>query len=178
MEVCMVRLADPSVPAAKRIFVMSLAQTYRLSAELIDAEPNRSVMIRRKVDTRIPHPLLSSVCAPPTGVTEKKLGGLGNLRAPTPTVSTGTNTPTPAPWGKGSVPAVSAWGGGGSGSLTPVAGGSGTVSPAIRSRPTTPAVTHVGHSTVTVPVNQLPTQRQEVVGQVGKVEEDDWDVDQ
>lgn len=175
MEVCMVRLADPSVPAAKRIFVMSLAQAYRLSAELIDAEPNRSVMIRRKVDTRIPHPLLSSVCVPPTGIPEKKLGGLGNLRAPTPTVSTGSTTPTPAPWGKVS---VSAWGGGGSGSLTPATAGSGTVSPAIRSRPTTPAVPHVGHSTVTVPVNQLPTQRQEVVGQVGKVEEDDWDVDQ
>jgi transcriptional repressor NF-X1 len=36
------------VPQAKRTFVMSLAETYRLTRELIDQEPKRSIQIRRE----------------------------------------------------------------------------------------------------------------------------------
>ncbi|EIW70976.1 hypothetical protein TREMEDRAFT_11630, partial [Tremella mesenterica DSM 1558] len=56
----------PHMPPAKRTFVISLADQYRLSRELIDAEPNRSVQIRRKIDTRIPPVLLSQVSQTPT----------------------------------------------------------------------------------------------------------------
>nr|KIR87449.1 transcriptional repressor NF-X1 [Cryptococcus tetragattii IND107] len=55
----------PHMPAAKRTFVMALADHYRLTRELIDQEPNRSVQIRRRIDTRIPKPLLSSAVQPP-----------------------------------------------------------------------------------------------------------------
>ncbi|WWD21791.1 hypothetical protein CI109_106279 [Kwoniella shandongensis] len=54
----------PHMPLAKRTFVMSLAEHYRLTRELIDQEPNRSVQIRRRVDTRVPTPLLSAVAQP------------------------------------------------------------------------------------------------------------------
>ncbi|KAL1408816.1 FKBP12-associated protein [Vanrija albida] len=74
----------PHMPVAKRTFVMSLADAYHLGRELIDAEPNRSVQIRRRIDTRIPNPLLSAA-APP--LSKPGLGGLGNLRA------------TTSPWG-------------------------------------------------------------------------------
>jgi transcriptional repressor NF-X1 len=66
------------VPPAKRTFVMGMADVYHLGRELIDAEPNRSVQIRRRVDTRSPHPLLSAASAPPS----TRLGGLTNMRAP------------------------------------------------------------------------------------------------
>ena len=62
--------------------MISMADVYRLGRELIDQEPNRSVQIRRRIDTRIPHPLLSVVALPPIG--KPSLGGLGNLRAPKP----------------------------------------------------------------------------------------------
>ncbi|WRT64459.1 uncharacterized protein IL334_001391 [Kwoniella shivajii] len=54
----------PHMPPAKRTFVMALAEHYRLTRELIDQEPNRSVQIRRRVDTRLPNPLLSSAVNP------------------------------------------------------------------------------------------------------------------
>jgi transcriptional repressor NF-X1 len=179
------------VPASKRTFVLSLAQIYRLSTDLLDAEPNRSIMIRRKIDTRVPNPLLSSVVAQPA-TAERKSGGLANLRA-TPTAS-GTSSGT-ASWGKIAAPTPSPWGSSAaSGSSTPLglsAAGvaSRAVSPAIRSsRPSTPGESHSA-TTMTVPVNQtshlgpglglarMNSARQGVVGEVGKVEEDDWDVD-
>ncbi|WVQ85287.1 hypothetical protein IAT38_007452 [Cryptococcus sp. DSM 104549] len=54
----------PHMPPAKRTFVMALAEHYRLTRELIDLEPNRSVQIRRRIDTRIPKPLLSAAVQP------------------------------------------------------------------------------------------------------------------
>ncbi|WWC59831.1 uncharacterized protein I303_102393 [Kwoniella dejecticola CBS 10117] len=54
----------PHMPPAKRVFVMSLADHYRLNKELVDQEPNRSVQIRRRVDTRVPSPTLSSSVNP------------------------------------------------------------------------------------------------------------------
>ncbi|WWC68275.1 uncharacterized protein I206_102198 [Kwoniella pini CBS 10737] len=58
----------PHMPPAKRVFVMSLADHYRLTKELVDQEPNRSVQIRRRVDTRSPNPSLSSSVNPATTV--------------------------------------------------------------------------------------------------------------
>lgn len=172
---------------------MSLCQVYRLSTDLLDAEPNRSIMIRRKIDTRTPSPLLTAAVPQPyaAGV-EKKTTGLTNLRASTPTSSSGSSGAT---WGKIVAPTPSAWGGGSgllSGTSTP---GSVYHTP-MSSRAISPAVPESsGSATMTVPVNQTGTQsqaqmsglglglarkqssRQGVVGEVGKVEEDDWDVD-
>ncbi|ORX35861.1 hypothetical protein BD324DRAFT_602357 [Kockovaella imperatae] len=68
----------PHMPLSKRTFVMSLADVYRLGRELIDQEPVRSVQIRRRVDTRIPSPLLSAAATPPPP--RPNLGGLANLK--------------------------------------------------------------------------------------------------
>lgn len=185
------------MPAAKRTFVLSLAQVYRLATDLLDAEPNRSIMIRRKIDTRLPNPLLSTVVTPPHGTLgngEKKTG-LANLR-PTTTTSGGSwgkvLAPTPktaSPWGSSAVSGASTP----STYSTPM--GSRAISPATKpSRPVTPATESAAHTsaTMTVPVNQSAqiggvglglartrsgSARQGIVGEVGKVEEDDWDVD-
>ncbi|KAG9045921.1 FKBP12-associated protein [Tulasnella sp. UAMH 9824] len=53
------------MPPPKRKFVRDLAEVYRLDATDIDPEPRRSVELRRRVDTRIPKPLLSEVINPP-----------------------------------------------------------------------------------------------------------------
>ncbi|OCF33712.1 transcriptional repressor NF-X1 [Kwoniella heveanensis BCC8398] len=74
----------PHMPLAKRTFVMSLAEHYRLTRELIDQEPNRSVQIRRRVDTRIPSPLLSASVTPapqisaPAATQSKLVTTMGN----------------------------------------------------------------------------------------------------
>ena len=111
----------PSMPPAKRAFVMGVADQYRLTRELIDAEPNRSVQIRRRVDTRIPPVLLSAVSAPaPKPV-------LGNLRS---------TAAVPKPWG--AVPPKSSTTPSGSGTTTPntaTAVGAGTLNaPSIGAR--------------------------------------------
>lgn len=85
----------PHTPAQKRQFVLSLAEIYRFGTELVDAEPNTSVQLRRRIDSRIPNPLLSSVTTPP--VARRQLGGLGDLRKP---AVGGTATPTTV-WGSG-----------------------------------------------------------------------------
>lgn len=153
----------PHMPASKRTFVVALADVYHLGRELIDQEPNRSVQIRRRIDTRIPNPLLSSIIPAPSATAK-----LANLRTTTSTpVVTPTPTPAPAPWGK-STPV----------GLTPnssypnlatlaisqsqaEASGSGSgMNSARNSRPVTPAP----------PVL-------EVKGKVGEVDEVDWDED-
>ncbi|KIO25872.1 hypothetical protein M407DRAFT_75162, partial [Tulasnella calospora MUT 4182] len=53
------------MPPPKRKFVRDLAEVYRLDATDIDPEPRRSVELRRRLDTRIPKPLLSEVVNPP-----------------------------------------------------------------------------------------------------------------
>lgn len=153
----------PHMPPSKRTFVVGLADVYRLGRELIDQEPNRSVQIRRRIDTRIPNPLLSSTIAPPPPAAK-----LANLRSTTSTpVITPSPTPAAVPWSKPSTPAI-----------TPnsthlnlatlaisqsqaEASGSGTgLASARNSRPVTPAP----------PVL-------EVKGKVGEVDEVDWDED-
>jgi transcriptional repressor NF-X1 len=172
------------VPAAKRTFVISLCHVYRLAHELVDQEPNRSVMIRRKIDTRIPSPLLSAVC-PPAGV--KNLGGLANLRTTT-TASSSPALSAPKPsWGTSTGHKST------SGSMAEILAGSS-------SNPTSRTVSPAGHGNaerVPTPVAPLasgpgaiassstlskakpngPVARVEkIVGEVGKVDEGDWDV--
>ena len=54
-----------------------LAAVYRMDTQMVDQEPYRSVQLFRRVDTRIPTPLLSSTIS-----TNQALGKLTDLRAP------------------------------------------------------------------------------------------------
>jgi len=140
----------PHMPPSKRTFVVGLADVYRLGRELIDQEPNRSVQIRRRIDTRIPNPLLSSSVTPPT--TAK----LANLRTSTPIV-----TPAPTPWAKPSTPA-----------LTPNSTHLNLASLAISQSQAEAS----GSTRGSRPVTPAPPVL-EVKGKVGEVDEVDWDED-
>ncbi|KAJ8095036.1 FKBP12-associated protein [Marasmius tenuissimus] len=72
----------PHMPPDRRKFVHDLAHVYRLDTQLVDQEPHRSVQIIRRVDTRIPHPLLSAYIAS-LAPSAPSLGKLGNLRGGT-----------------------------------------------------------------------------------------------
>lgn len=165
-----------AVPQAKRTFVVAMADAYRLGRELIDQEPNRSVQIRRRVDTRIPNPLLSTVAPPPVG--KPSLGNLGNLRAP-------KQAP---PWAaKPTAGTLSA------GNQTGTA--AAVVASRAPSRPATPVAplldpsvpmgdVHSGRSTPTpvVPVSAESASAGAVRGEikhgkVGQVDADDWDME-
>jgi transcriptional repressor NF-X1 len=88
----------PHMPLSKRSFAINLAEIYRFGTELVDSEPNRSVSIRRRIDSRIPNPTLSSIVSAPT--TKRQLGGLGDLkRTLTGTSQPTTAAPTPLAWG-------------------------------------------------------------------------------
>ena len=50
----------PQMPHSKRQFVMELASVYRMDTVLVDQEPHRSIQLVRRVDTRVPSPLLSA----------------------------------------------------------------------------------------------------------------------
>ncbi|KAJ9120222.1 hypothetical protein QFC22_003122 [Naganishia vaughanmartiniae] len=91
----------PHMPLQKRQFAISLAEIYRFGTELVDAEPNRSVSVRRRIDSRIPNPTLSSITAPPA-TAKRQLGGLGDLKRPTMALgapSAGPAAPAPRTWG-------------------------------------------------------------------------------
>ncbi|KAJ9097816.1 hypothetical protein QFC19_006684 [Naganishia cerealis] len=123
----------PHMPASKRQFAISLAEVYRFGTELVDAEPNRSVSVRRRIDSRIPNPTLSSITAPPT-TAKRQLGGLGDLKRSTMAVS-GTGTSHPAP---PAAPTPRMWG---AVNLAASAGSSSRPSPAVSpstSRPNEP----------------------------------------
>ncbi|GMK53524.1 hypothetical protein CspeluHIS016_0101100 [Cutaneotrichosporon spelunceum] len=145
----------PHMPPAKRTFVMSMADVYRLGRELIDAEPNRSVQIRRRVDTRLPNPLLSTAVQPPPS----KLGGLGNLRSPPAGVWGASRSGAATPSTAASAAKAN----------TPTASGpsSRVASPGIEhSRPTPPEAPRAH-----VPVTHAPVP----VQTVGVVGDTDWD---
>ncbi|KAK1224635.1 FKBP12-associated protein [Marasmius sp. AFHP31] len=72
----------PHMPPDRRKFVHDLAHVYRLDTQMVDQEPHRSVQIIRRVDTRIPHPLLSAHIAS-LAPSAPSLGKLGNLRGGT-----------------------------------------------------------------------------------------------
>ena len=181
--------ADPAVPPSKRSFVVSLAALYRISTELVDVEPHRSVLVRRRIDTRIPSPALSTAVSGPAKPSGS-FGGLTNLRAPASSASAaasssagwgnaaGTSGTGSGAWGKAS-------GGGGNKAYahTLSAPGSGAATPGNGpSRPATPlaggAAAQTGQSGAVVQVPVPVPHDQKVVGEVGKVEDDeDWDVD-
>ncbi|KAF5383199.1 hypothetical protein D9615_004931 [Tricholomella constricta] len=100
----------PHMPPERRKFVHDLAAVYRMDTQMVDQEPHRSVLLLRRLDTRIPTPLLSSTIAASTP-TPSNLGKLADLRiaaapswraSPTPsvlkqnTVGWGTSRPTSA----------------------------------------------------------------------------------
>ncbi|KAF8805762.1 hypothetical protein BYT27DRAFT_7036688, partial [Phlegmacium glaucopus] len=66
----------PHMPPDRRKFVHDLASVYRMDTQMIDQEPHRSVQVIRRIDTRIPTPLLSTFIAPAPG-----LGKLADFRA-------------------------------------------------------------------------------------------------
>ncbi|KAF8651138.1 hypothetical protein AX16_004861 [Volvariella volvacea WC 439] len=70
----------PHMPPERRKFVHDLAAVYRMDAQMVDQEPYRSVQLVRRIDTRIPSPLLSAHLASlnPT----PNLGKLADLRNP------------------------------------------------------------------------------------------------
>ncbi|KAH6909611.1 shuttle craft protein [Coprinopsis sp. MPI-PUGE-AT-0042] len=79
----------PHMTPDKRKFVHDLANVYRMDTQMIDQEPNRSVQLIRRLDTRIPNSTLSahlSSLAPNLG----KLTDLRSLKpASTPSSSSG-----------------------------------------------------------------------------------------
>ncbi|KAG5351153.1 hypothetical protein C0989_007698 [Termitomyces sp. Mn162] len=70
----------PHMPPERRKFVHDLAAVYRLDTEMVDQEPNRSVCLIRRLDTRIPTPLLSASIAASVPAMPS-LGKLVDLRA-------------------------------------------------------------------------------------------------
>ncbi|KAF5349161.1 hypothetical protein D9756_009395 [Leucocoprinus leucothites] len=68
----------PPTPLDRRKFVHDLATCYRIDVQLVDQEPHRSVQFIRRLDTRIPSPLLSATIQQSS--TTPGLGKLGDLR--------------------------------------------------------------------------------------------------
>ncbi|KAF8157144.1 hypothetical protein B0H34DRAFT_712422 [Crassisporium funariophilum] len=69
----------PHMPMERRKFVHDLANIYRIDTQMVDQEPHRSVQLLRRIDTRVPAPVLSifiGSSAPPPN-----LGKLADLRA-------------------------------------------------------------------------------------------------
>lgn len=90
----------PHMPEPRRRFVQALAGMYRLEHQVVDQEPNRSVQIFRRIDSRIPTPLLSAAAAVPTpsSTPSHNLGKLADLRNPGPGLQPLNRTkPMPAP---------------------------------------------------------------------------------
>ncbi|KZT70504.1 hypothetical protein DAEQUDRAFT_708602 [Daedalea quercina L-15889] len=89
------------MPEPRRKFVQALAGMYRLDSQVVDQEPNRSVQVFRRIDTRIPTPLLSVAAAapPPANASSHNLGKLVDLRiAPAPAWGTGTSSSSTGGW--------------------------------------------------------------------------------
>ncbi|KZS97106.1 hypothetical protein SISNIDRAFT_406427 [Sistotremastrum niveocremeum HHB9708] len=57
----------PNMHEGRRKFVHELAEVYRIATLSVDKEPHRSVQLTRRIDTRIPHPLLSNVLSASLG---------------------------------------------------------------------------------------------------------------
>lgn len=171
------------MPPVKRTFVMSLADAYHLGRELIDQEPNRSVQIRRRVDTRLPNPLLSA--SVPAPAAKPNLGALGNLRAQSAaSAAWGKSTPASATTTPASTPPVSR-----TTSLQPLAVRTRTAQP----QPTaTVATTSAGTgpaASISLLSATMATQKpsrpatpvapvlveQKTKGRVGEVDDVDWD---
>ncbi|EIW85230.1 hypothetical protein CONPUDRAFT_135045 [Coniophora puteana RWD-64-598 SS2] len=70
----------PHMPPERRGLVQGLASVYRLDATMVDAEPHRSVQLGRRIDCRVPVPLLSQVVFGADSGEKKGLGRLTDLR--------------------------------------------------------------------------------------------------
>ncbi|KAH9928987.1 hypothetical protein B0H21DRAFT_837372 [Amylocystis lapponica] len=98
----------PHMPEQRRKFVHDLAFVYRTDTNMVDQEPNRSVQLIKRIDSRVPSPLLSAVVAVPpssSGASTSTLGRLADLRAPTVQQAPRQRvspTPTPMPVAGGS----------------------------------------------------------------------------
>ncbi|CAE6495553.1 unnamed protein product [Rhizoctonia solani] len=88
----------PYMPEIRRKIVTEVAEVYRITTQLVDEEPRRSVQLIRRIDSRVPAPLLSQASAS----TPSRLGSLGDLRKPATVVK-------PAPPGGSSAATISAW---------------------------------------------------------------------
>ncbi|KAI0360572.1 hypothetical protein OH77DRAFT_1470646 [Trametes cingulata] len=86
----------PHMPEQKRKFVHDLAAVYRMDTQMVDQEPHRSVQLLRRIDSRIPHPLLSSVIAPAVP-SSSSLGKLADLRGPLSRPGSSRVSPSPSP---------------------------------------------------------------------------------
>ncbi|KAF9266718.1 hypothetical protein L218DRAFT_921323 [Marasmius fiardii PR-910] len=84
----------PHMPPERRKFAHDLAHVYRLDTQMVDQEPHRSLQIIRRIDTRIPQPLLSAHIASFTS-SGPSLGKLGDLRSGT--VASSWRRPSPVP---------------------------------------------------------------------------------
>ncbi|KXN84089.1 hypothetical protein AN958_00476, partial [Leucoagaricus sp. SymC.cos] len=71
----------PHMPPDRRKFVQDLATHYRIDTQLVDQEPHRSVQLLRRLDTRVPSPLLSTTLQQASAPGLGKLGDLRNLRS-------------------------------------------------------------------------------------------------
>ncbi|KAF9240460.1 hypothetical protein BU15DRAFT_87666 [Melanogaster broomeanus] len=65
----------PHMPLERRKFVHDLASVYRMDTTMVDQEPLRSVQLIRRIDSRIPTPLLSQYV---TSSTSFRGGGTGS----------------------------------------------------------------------------------------------------
>ncbi|KAI0686090.1 hypothetical protein BC835DRAFT_1288606 [Cytidiella melzeri] len=70
----------PHMPETRRNFVHNLASMYRMDTQMVDQEPHRSVQLIRRLDSRVPSPLLSSAASTST-VPAVSLGRLAPLNA-------------------------------------------------------------------------------------------------
>ncbi|KIN94012.1 hypothetical protein M404DRAFT_415160 [Pisolithus tinctorius Marx 270] len=80
------------MPPERRKFVQSLASVYRVDTAEVDQEPHRSVQLMRRIDTRIPVPLLSQSAT--SAAPSSKLVDLRSSKATASAVKT-VNIPPP-----------------------------------------------------------------------------------
>ncbi|KAF8872738.1 hypothetical protein BD779DRAFT_1613762 [Infundibulicybe gibba] len=69
----------PHMPPERRKFVHDLASVYRMDTQMVDQEPHRSVQLIRRIDTRVPAPLLSTHIA--SSAPPPSLGKLADLKS-------------------------------------------------------------------------------------------------
>lgn len=81
----------PHMPPERRKFVHDLASMYRMETEMVDQEPYRSVRLFRRLDTRIPTPLLSSTITSPSAG-PPSLGKLVDMRSSAAALSWRSNS--------------------------------------------------------------------------------------
>ncbi|KAK7683188.1 hypothetical protein QCA50_013861 [Cerrena zonata] len=103
----------PHMPESRRKFVHDLATVYRMDTQMVDQEPYRSVQLIRRIDSRVPSPLLSTTASSAsTSTTSSGLGRLTDLRAPAPSQSIKPTTSGASAWTRstpsGSTPGSSA----------------------------------------------------------------------